>query len=239
MKVLYVLLAAAASVAAQTECEPHEDHWHCPEGVEEPTYLPGQEPAATAGASSAVSSATPSVTASPSATETDDHDDHDISLTASGVCEPHGDHWHCPEGVPEPTTAPALSATTPAPSASATADHDHDDDDHAATASTCEPHGDHWHCKFCPAYRYQLCHVSNISQAPAESLSPRLPLLPRPRLLERELQAPLLAVLLPLPARLPVLLLLLVLRAVVFSPSRSALSVRSSSKCFSVDYLRV
>ncbi|KAF2183783.1 hypothetical protein K469DRAFT_710151 [Zopfia rhizophila CBS 207.26] len=62
------------------------------------------------------------------------------SLTESVGCEPHGDHWHCPSGVPEPTTPPAVTASE---------SHDHDDDDHTIplTASgACEPHGDHWHC---------------------------------------------------------------------------------------------
>ncbi|KFY20223.1 hypothetical protein V493_07720, partial [Pseudogymnoascus sp. VKM F-4281 (FW-2241)] len=30
----------------------------------------------------------------------------------SGECEAHGDHWHCPEGVTEPTTPPGAVATT-------------------------------------------------------------------------------------------------------------------------------
>ena len=34
-----------------------------------------------------------------------DEDDHDHEATAS-TCEPHGDHWHCPDGVAEPTVAP-------------------------------------------------------------------------------------------------------------------------------------
>jgi hypothetical protein len=54
------------------------------------------------------------------------------SATATATCEPHDDHWHCPPGVPEPTTPPAATAT--------------EEDDHEATATTCEPHDDHWHC---------------------------------------------------------------------------------------------
>ncbi|KAF2757853.1 hypothetical protein EJ05DRAFT_500382 [Pseudovirgaria hyperparasitica] len=61
------------------------------------------------------------------------------------LCHAHGDHWHCPSGVPEPTTPPAPETD------------DHDDHDHTATGSEdpgpsptesvgCEPHGDHWHC---------------------------------------------------------------------------------------------
>lgn len=61
------------------------------------------------------------------------------SEAAATACESHGDHWHCPSGVPEPTTPPAATET---------GDHDeHEHDhDHEATAATCEPHGDHWHC---------------------------------------------------------------------------------------------
>jgi hypothetical protein len=133
MKISIVLLGAVAAVAAQESftatgvgCEPHNDHWHCPEGVAEPTTAPAAE----------------------ATIDT-------VVATASGVCEPHKDHWHCPEGVAEPTTPPptsAAAATTPAASATASHDHDHDDDDddhdhdHAVTASTCQPHGDHWHC---------------------------------------------------------------------------------------------
>ncbi|KAH7089981.1 hypothetical protein FB567DRAFT_315701 [Paraphoma chrysanthemicola] len=75
-----------------------------------------------------------------------------VSATASGVCEPHDDHWHCPAGVPQPTVPPALAAsnTLSAPVASGSHSHDDDDEDHdhdhAVSASTCEPHGDHWHC---------------------------------------------------------------------------------------------
>ncbi|OAK96531.1 hypothetical protein IQ06DRAFT_44414 [Phaeosphaeriaceae sp. SRC1lsM3a] len=77
-----------------------------------------------------------------------------VSATASGVCEPHNDHWHCPAGVPEPTTPPALPVSGASSAASvmtSAASHSHDDEDdhdhdHAASASTCEPHGDHWHC---------------------------------------------------------------------------------------------
>jgi hypothetical protein len=38
-----------------------------------------------------------------------DHDDEDHAVTAS-TCVAHGDHWHCPSGVAEPSTAPAQSA---------------------------------------------------------------------------------------------------------------------------------
>lgn len=133
-----LLVAAAAAVVAQdtvvatASCEPHGDHWHCPDGVPEPT-------------------APPAASASASAHD-DAHEDHShshdaVSATASGVCEPHGDHWHCPDGVPEPTMVPGTAALTVTAAPSATASHsDEDDHDHEVTASTCEPHGDHWHC---------------------------------------------------------------------------------------------
>ncbi|KAJ4311275.1 hypothetical protein N0V94_008032 [Neodidymelliopsis sp. IMI 364377] len=94
------------SATASGVCEPHDDHWHCPAGVAEPTYAPSAAPAIT----SAVSAAT---TAAPSASAShshDDEDDHSHAVTAA-TCEPHGDHWHCPSGVAEPTTAPAQSGT--------------------------------------------------------------------------------------------------------------------------------
>ncbi|KAH6642242.1 hypothetical protein C7974DRAFT_97882 [Boeremia exigua] len=141
MRVSAVILALVAAASAQDTytatgvgCEPHDDHWHCPAGVAEPTTAPAAASVDT------------------------------VSATASGVCEPHGDHWHCPSGVAEPTFAPsAIAATTvasgsitsvPAASASASTSvsHSHDEDDHdhdhehSATAATCEPHGDHWHC---------------------------------------------------------------------------------------------
>ncbi|KAI4635834.1 uncharacterized protein J4E87_000791 [Alternaria ethzedia] len=126
------LLAVAAAVVAQDtvsvtaggECEPHGDHWHCPDGVPEPTGAPTPEQLAshsaeeaaeeaTSGPASTIASTTVTVVSSGSTMITasashshDDEDDHDHEATAS-TCEPHGDHWHCPAGVAEPTTAPA------------------------------------------------------------------------------------------------------------------------------------
>jgi hypothetical protein len=57
------------------------------------------------------------------------------SLAASATCEPHQDHWHCPDGVPEPTTPPSGTATASG-----------EDHNHEAIPTTCESHGDHWHC---------------------------------------------------------------------------------------------
>ncbi|KAJ4989004.1 hypothetical protein SVAN01_05442 [Stagonosporopsis vannaccii] len=166
MRVYTVVLALAAAVAAQDTytatgvgCEPHDDHWHCPAGVAEPTTAPA------AGAS----------------VDT-------VSATASGVCEPHDDHWHCPSGVAEPTFAPSAAAAsttvagsiTSVPAASASASHSHDDDDHddAVTASTCEPHGDHWHCPSgvaepttLPAQTLSTSRASAISGATGASSS--------------------------------------------------------------------
>ncbi|KAK0667038.1 hypothetical protein QBC41DRAFT_229212, partial [Cercophora samala] len=53
--------------------------------------------------------------------------------SATGECEPHGDHWHCPPGVAEPTTPPSSEPHTTR-SAPSTGEYE------------CEPHGDHWHC---------------------------------------------------------------------------------------------
>lgn len=101
---------------------------HCPSGVPEPTTPPAEsaETGASATATAAVSTANSA----------------SASTTEATTCEPHGDHWHCPSGVAEPTTPPSATAT------GEDHDHDHEEDehDHEATASTCEPHGDHWHC---------------------------------------------------------------------------------------------
>lgn len=86
---------------------------------------------------SGVSEAVPVPSESATAGEDDhdhDHDDHDhgdhdhpeVEQGAYGVttteCDAHGDHWHCPEGVEEPSNLP-----TP-------------------QDMGCEAHGDHWHC---------------------------------------------------------------------------------------------
>ncbi|CAO2648262.1 Nn.00g075290.m01.CDS01 [Neocucurbitaria sp. VM-36] len=117
MKVSVILFAAAAAAvfraqdsvsATRTGCEAHGDHWHCPSGIPEPTTPPAQTTLA------------PAAKASQSYGD-DDDEDHDHEATAS-TCEPHGDHWHCPSGVAEPTTPPAAvssaasSATTTASS---------------------------------------------------------------------------------------------------------------------------
>ncbi|KAF2729353.1 hypothetical protein EJ04DRAFT_568743 [Polyplosphaeria fusca] len=70
------------------------------------------------------------------AATTTEHDDHSITATAS--CEAHGDHWHCPSGVSEPTTPPAVDT--------ASEDHHHDHDHSITATASCEGHGDHWHC---------------------------------------------------------------------------------------------
>ncbi|KAI4631358.1 hypothetical protein J4E83_002889 [Alternaria metachromatica] len=97
---------------------------HCPDGVPEPTGAPTPEQLAshsaeeaaeeaTSGPASTIASTTVTVVSSGSTMITasashshDDEDDHDHEATAS-TCEPHGDHWHCPAGVAEPTTLPA------------------------------------------------------------------------------------------------------------------------------------
>ncbi|KAG6123314.1 hypothetical protein E4U13_007748 [Claviceps humidiphila] len=50
------------------------------------------------------------------------------SPTGSGVCEPHGDHWHC-----HAATSTDTGSVVDTVSAS-------------ATAASCVPHNDHWHC---------------------------------------------------------------------------------------------
>ena len=56
--------------------------------------------------------------------------------SATGSCEPHGDHLHCPSGVAKPTTPPAQTG------AKSTGHDDHV----SATGKACTPHNDHWHC---------------------------------------------------------------------------------------------
>lgn len=65
--------------------------------------------------------------------------------SATGSCEPHGDHWHCPSGVPKPTTPPAQTQTGAKPTATGDDHDDHDDHDHG-NGKECTPHNDHWHC---------------------------------------------------------------------------------------------
>ncbi|KAH7125535.1 hypothetical protein B0J11DRAFT_308600 [Dendryphion nanum] len=129
----FVLLAAVPAVMAQASCTPHDDHWHCPAGVPQPTFPPGGAPASSAPAASAVVSSilsslssrassaassassaassavgqSGSVTVAPSASSTHDHSHEATAAT----CEPHDDHWHCPSGVSRPTTPPAQSTT--------------------------------------------------------------------------------------------------------------------------------
>ncbi|KAK4176266.1 hypothetical protein QBC36DRAFT_187916, partial [Triangularia setosa] len=91
------------------------------------------------------------------------------SSSAVGECEAHahGDHWHCPPGVAEPTTLPSPSSA-PHPTVPSSGECEaHDDHWHcppgvpepttppslSPTAHTtvsssgeCEAHGDHWHC---------------------------------------------------------------------------------------------
>ncbi|EGX93647.1 hypothetical protein CCM_05022 [Cordyceps militaris CM01] len=140
----YVLLGQSALVAAQSAtttapsavatCEPHEDHWHCPSGVVQPSLNPDGSVN-----TKATPSASQGASASQSSSSHDDHDhDHDHDTTATGTasgsasasatttvatgpngCTPHGDHWHCPSGVAKPTTPPP-GYTPPASSSGAT-----------------------------------------------------------------------------------------------------------------------
>ncbi|OSS47758.1 hypothetical protein B5807_06705 [Epicoccum nigrum] len=127
MKISTIVLAIAAAVSAQDTvsatasdaCEPHGDHWHCPSGVAEPTFAPSAAAAITSPVSGSITSA-PAASASHSHDDHDEDDhDHDHAATAS-TCEPHGDHWHCPSGVAEPTTAPSQTLSTASGAAAST-----------------------------------------------------------------------------------------------------------------------
>ncbi|KFA76589.1 hypothetical protein S40288_09310 [Stachybotrys chartarum IBT 40288] len=85
------------STESDGHCEAHGDHWHCPPGVAEPTQSPPSFPSSHISASTAPSPTLP--TSAPVPTSTDD--------PVEGVCEPHGDHWHCPSGVPDPISPPS------------------------------------------------------------------------------------------------------------------------------------
>lgn len=82
---------------------------HCPSGVAEPTYAPSAAAAITSAASGSITSVP---AASASASDDHDHDDNHSHAVTASTCEPHGDHWHCPSGVAEPTTAPAQTLST-------------------------------------------------------------------------------------------------------------------------------
>lgn len=65
------------------------------------TYTPSPTPSATTAASSATGATSSAVRTTVSAIAV-------VSTTAAAeACTPHGDHWHCPPGVPEPTSAPS------------------------------------------------------------------------------------------------------------------------------------
>ena len=94
----------------------------------EPTTPPTPEQLASFSAAEAAEDSTPasaiasmtssgSVLVTPSSTHSHDDDDHDHDddhVATASTCEPHGDHWHCPSGVAEPTGPPAaaVSGTT-------------------------------------------------------------------------------------------------------------------------------
>jgi hypothetical protein len=69
------------------------------------TYIPTPTPSATAAASSnagatssAIATSSPAVSSAAAAAK---------PSQAQEACTPHGDHWHCPPGVPEPTSPPS------------------------------------------------------------------------------------------------------------------------------------
>lgn len=43
-----------------------------------------------------------------------------LGLAQADECTPHDDHWHCPPGVPEPTTPPGQVEPTPTTTAGPT-----------------------------------------------------------------------------------------------------------------------
>lgn len=85
---------------------------HCANGIPEPTTPPTPQQLASYSAAEAAAESASATTASVSHDDGDDDHghDHDVNSTAT-TCEPHGDHWHCPAGVAEPTTAPAQTVS--------------------------------------------------------------------------------------------------------------------------------
>ncbi len=78
------------------------------------TYIPLEEESTAAATSTAAASGSASATPAPtSATATTSAAAAPATATSSvaaapaEACEPHDDHWHCPPGVPEPTSPPA------------------------------------------------------------------------------------------------------------------------------------
>lgn len=118
--------SAPTSAAPTGTCEPHDDHWHCPPGVPEPSFPPPQpsgEPTGT------------TATTGPAPSQTGDHDHDDDE-----ECTAHDDHWHCPPGVEEPPFPPGGGPGDED-------DHDHDHGhDHDGEGEECTAHDDHWHC---------------------------------------------------------------------------------------------
>lgn len=131
---------------AATTCSPHGDHWHCPSGVPQPALNPD-------GSTNTKATQVPKATAAPHDDDDDDHD-HDHDHDSDKECEPHGDHWHCPSGVAQPSLNPDGSVNTKATKVAQStaaaettgADHDHDHDHDHGDDDKCTPHGDHWHC---------------------------------------------------------------------------------------------
>jgi hypothetical protein len=63
--------------------------------------------APTSSASALASSAVASATAAASAASSAAASATSAAVAATASCTPHEDHWHCPAGVPEPTSPPA------------------------------------------------------------------------------------------------------------------------------------
>ncbi|KYK60173.1 hypothetical protein DCS_01308 [Drechmeria coniospora] len=139
-------------------CRGHGNHWHCPDGVPEPTTPPAQktttqgemtghghaEPTGTSCTPHHghwdCPSGVPEPTTQPAqdTTAQGEDTDHDHAEPTGTSCTPHHGHWDCPSGVPEPTTPPAQDATAQGEKTG----HGHAE----PTGTSCTPHGDHWHC---------------------------------------------------------------------------------------------
>lgn len=95
--------------APTATCEPHTDHWHCPSGVPQPSVQPDGKPNPKYKGDDAKEGEDKE-----GDDEKEGHDGHDHD-SDSKECTPHGDHWHCPSGVPEPDHAPTQTTSAGAP----------------------------------------------------------------------------------------------------------------------------
>lgn len=66
------------------------------------TYTPLEESTAAATSTASATTSASATPVQPSASVTSS-----AAAAPAEACEPHDDHWHCPPGVPEPTSPPA------------------------------------------------------------------------------------------------------------------------------------